>query len=122
MERETTIIDLRGSDSSSTGVGFGVLADPTGRRGRNLRRAGRAVAVLFAVWLAALAVAGLGLLPGLGIPLASRAGIEPGPAPLKRGNPLVAANATRPALPSPAPAAAARPLPASARPLASPRR
>jgi hypothetical protein len=126
MPQQTTIIDLRGSDSSRTGVGFGVLADPTGRRGRNLRRVGRAVAVLFAVWLAALALAGLGLLPGLGIPLASRAGIETGPPPLEHANPLVAAKTTRPALPSPAaaaaPTAAARPPFASARPVASPRR
>src|SRR4051794_41579383 len=103
MERQTTIIDLRGSDSTPTGVGFGVLADPTGRRGRNLRRVGRAVAVLFAVWLAALALAGLGLLPGLGIPRASRTEIETGPPPLEQGDPLVAAEGTRPAPPSPAP-------------------
>ena len=72
MEQQTTIIDLRGSGRSSSAEDFGVLADPSGRRRRGLRRAGRAVAALFALWLAALALAGLGLLPGVGIPLASR--------------------------------------------------
>src|SRR3954470_11225285 len=91
MQQQSTIIDLRGSDSSPTGVGFSVLADPTGRRGRNLRRVGRAVAARFAVLLGAPAPARLGLPPGLGIPLAARAGTETGPPPLEQGDPLVAA-------------------------------
>lgn len=119
MEQETTIIDLRGSDPSSAGAGFGVLADPTGRRGRRLRRVGRAVAVLFAGWLAALALAGLGLLPGVGIPLAARAGAGSAPPPLDDRSPLVAAKRTGPALATPlasaTPAAAAPAAPVSVR-------
>jgi hypothetical protein len=110
MEHQTTIIDLRGSDSSSSGEGFGVLADSTGRRRRGLRRTGRAVAVLFAIWLAALALAGLGLLPGVGIPLASRAGADGAPPPIDDSSPLVAGKGTRPAL---AQAATARAVPAA---------
>jgi len=125
MERQT-IIDLRGSDSSPGGVGFGVLADPTGRRGRSLRRIGRAIAVLFAAWLAGLVLAGLGLLPELGIPLASRGGTDGGPTPLDARSPLVPAKSARPALAPPAaiPAArvAERPAPRSEGSLGSPRR
>jgi hypothetical protein len=98
MEPQTTIIDLRGSDASAADAGFGVLADPTGRRRRGLRRAGRAVAVVFALWLAALALAGLGLLPAVGIPLASRNAADGAPPPLDERSPLVAATGTRPAL------------------------
>jgi hypothetical protein len=98
MEHHTTIIDLRGPDSSSPGDGFGVLADSTGRRRRGLRRTGRAVAVLFAIWLAALALAGVGLLPGAGIPLASRSGADGAPPPIDDRSPLVATKGTRPAL------------------------
>jgi hypothetical protein len=120
MEHQTTIIDLRGSDSSSSGEGFGVLADSTGRRRRGLRRTGRAVAVLFAIWLAALALAGLGLLPGVGIPLASRAGAgaDGAPPPIDDSSPLVAGKGTRPALAHAATATAipaARAAPTSAR-------
>ena len=82
MEQQTTIIDLRGSGRSSSEEDFGVLADPSGRRRRGLQRAGRAVAGLFALWLAALALAGLGLLPGVGIPLASRTTADSAPPPL----------------------------------------
>ena len=118
MEHETTIIDLRGPDSSSPEDGFGVLADPTGRRRRGLRRIGRAVAVLFAIWLAALALAGVGLLPGVGVPLASRSGADGAPPPIDDRSPLVATEGTRPALTRAATAtatAAARATPTSAR-------
>ncbi|MGI8623592.1 MAG: hypothetical protein ACR2NB_08950, partial [Solirubrobacteraceae bacterium] len=98
MEQQSTIIDLRGSDSSSAGAEFGVLADPSGRRGRRLCRAGRAIAVLFAVWLVALALSGLGLLPATGIPLASRGGAGTAPPPMGDRNPLVAAKDAPPAL------------------------
>jgi hypothetical protein len=98
MEHQTTIIDLRGSGRSSSEDDFGVLADPSGRRRRGLRQAGRAVAVLFALWLAALALAGLGLLPGVGIPLASRTTAHGAPPPLDERSPLVAAQNTRPTL------------------------
>src|SRR5215211_6256198 len=97
MERQTTTIDLRGSDASSAAAGFGVLADPTGRRGRRLRRAGHVVAGLFALWLAALVLAGLGLLPAAGVPLASRTGPRTEPPPLDARSPLVSANGSKPA-------------------------
>jgi uncharacterized iron-regulated membrane protein len=122
MERQTTIIDLRGSGSASGGAGFGVLADPSGRRRRSLRRVGRAVAVLFALWLAALALAGLGLLPDMGIPLASHAGAGSAPPPLDARSPLVAVKGARPALATPAATPRARPVPASAGPAPSQRR
>ena len=118
MDHETTIIDLRGSGSSSPVEGFGVLADPSGRRRRGLRRTGRAVAVVFALWLAALALAGLGLLPGVGIPLASRTSADSAPPPMDGRSPLVADKGTRPALTHAARAtatAAARPAPAATR-------
>ena len=98
MEPQTTTIDLRGSGRASSGEDFGVLADPSGRRRRSLRRAGRAVTVLFGLWLAALALAGLGLLPDVGIPLASRTTADGAPPPLDERSPLVAAKDSRPAL------------------------
>jgi hypothetical protein len=98
MEHQTTIIDLRGSGRASSEADFGVLTDPSGRRRRGLRQAGRTVAVLFALWLAALALAGLGLLPGAGIPLASRTTADGAPPPLGERSPLVAAGDARPAL------------------------
>jgi hypothetical protein len=118
MERQTTVIDLRGSEGSAGGADFSVLADPTGRRGRRLRHAGRAVAVLFALWLAALVLAGLGLLPGDGIPLASRSGSGTEPPPLGARSPLVPAKGSEPALAArratPTAASHARSAPASA--------
>src|SRR5215212_6554516 len=93
MEHQTTIIDLRGSGRSSSAEDFGVLADPSGRRRRGLRRVGRAVAVLFALWLAAL------VLPGPGIPLASRTSADGAPPPLDARSPLVAAEDAAPAPP-----------------------
>jgi hypothetical protein len=118
MEHRTTIIDLRGSGTSSSEAGFGVLADPSGRRRRGLRRAGRAIAVVFALWLCALALAGLGLLPGVGIPLASRSA-DSAPPPLDDRSPLVAAKGTRPALahaPQVSRSAVAMRIPLTARP------
>jgi hypothetical protein len=47
-----------------------VLEDPTGRRARWLRRAGRLVFVVFLAWLVAIVLGGLGLLPVAGIPFA----------------------------------------------------
>jgi hypothetical protein len=45
-----------------------VLEDPTGRRARWLRRAGRLVFLVFLAWLVAIVLGGLGLLPVAGIP------------------------------------------------------
>ena len=49
--------------------GSSVLEDPTGRRARWLRRAGRVVFVVFLGWLLAIVLGGLGLIPAAGIPL-----------------------------------------------------
>ena len=49
--------------------GSSVLEDPTGRRARWLRRAGRVVFLLFLAWLLAIVLGGLGLMPVAGIPL-----------------------------------------------------
>src|SRR5450759_3101638 len=46
-----------------------VLEDASGRRARWMRRAGRAVFVLFLAWLVAIVLGGLGLTPVPGIPL-----------------------------------------------------
>ena len=50
------------------GGGSAVLEDPTGRRARWLRRAGRCVFLLFLAWLLAIVLGGLGLMPVAGIP------------------------------------------------------
>jgi hypothetical protein len=50
------------------GGGFAILEDPTGRRARWLRRAGRCVFLLFLGWLLAIVLGGLGLIPVAGIP------------------------------------------------------
>jgi hypothetical protein len=50
------------------GGGSAVLEDPTGRRARWLRRAGRGVFLLFLAWLLAIVLGGLGLMPVAGIP------------------------------------------------------
>jgi hypothetical protein len=52
------------------GGGRAVLEDPTGRRARWLRRAGRCVFLLFLAWLLAIVLGGLGLMPVAGIPFA----------------------------------------------------
>lgn len=108
MDPHATIIDVRGSDIASPVGEFGVLADPTGRRGRWFRHVGRAVALLFAAWLVALALTGLGLLPGVGIPLASHADARSAPPPLDHRSPLVNVKETPPALPAAAARVAAR--------------
>jgi hypothetical protein len=53
-----------------TGGGSAVLEDPTGRRARWLRLAGRCVFLLFLGWLLAIVLGGLGLMPVAGIPFA----------------------------------------------------
>lgn len=62
------VLDLRGAGSPAPGA---VLADPSGRRARLLGRAGRLVGLVFVAWFVCLVLAGLGLLPGRGIPLGS---------------------------------------------------
>jgi hypothetical protein len=57
-----------GFGTTDGGGGSAVLEDPTGRRARWLKRAGRGVSLLFLVWLLAVVLGGLGLIPVAGIP------------------------------------------------------
>ena len=66
------------------GGGSSVLEDPTGRRARWLRRAGRLVFVLFLGWLLAIVLGGLGLMPVTGIPLVHVLRPSQGPPPLAK--------------------------------------
>ncbi|MBE3035409.1 MAG: hypothetical protein IMZ74_19720 [Actinobacteria bacterium] len=59
-----------------------VLEDASGRRARWMRRAGRAVFVLFLAWLVAIVLGGLGLTPVPGIPLVRVLRPSQGPPPL----------------------------------------
>lgn len=52
-----------GGDTTVGDADRAVLEDPTGRRARWLRRAGRAVFLLFLAWLLAIVLGGLGLMP-----------------------------------------------------------
>jgi hypothetical protein len=64
--------------------GSSVLEDPTGRRARWLRRAGRLVFLLFLGWLLAIVLGGLGLMPATGIPLVHVLRPSQGPPPLAK--------------------------------------
>src|SRR6266852_702119 len=57
-----------GVETQASGGGSAVLEDPTGRRARWLRWAGRCVFLLFLGWLLAIVLGGLGLIPVAGIP------------------------------------------------------
>jgi hypothetical protein len=63
----TVVTDLRGTGGAPPPS---ILADPSGRRARNLRRTGTVIGLLLILWLLCLVLAGLGLLPARGIPLA----------------------------------------------------
>lgn len=64
------------------GGGLAVLEDPTGRRARWMRRAGRLVFALFLGWLLAIVLGGLGLVPVAGIPFTHVLRPSSGPSPL----------------------------------------
>jgi hypothetical protein len=66
------------------GGGFSVLEDPSGRRARWMRRAGRVVFIVFLGWLLAIALGGLGLAPVGGIPFTQSLRPSSGPAPLAK--------------------------------------
>jgi hypothetical protein len=69
-------------DTVLGGSGAPVLEDPSGRRARWMRRAGRLVFVVFLGWLLAIVLGGLGLMPVAGIPLADVLRPSQGPPPL----------------------------------------
>ena len=82
--------------------GSAILEDPTGRRARWMRWAGRLVFVVFLGWLLAIVVGGLGLLPVSGLPLTHvlRPSREPPPlSRLPRPKPPSASD-LRPAIPA----------------------
>lgn len=89
---------------TTVGGGPAVLEDPTGRRARWLRRAGRLVFVLFLVWLLAIVLGGLGLAPVAGIPLTHVLRPSSGPPPVVKATKprQPSASDLRPALPAPA--------------------
>src|SRR6266852_1014516 len=62
--------------------GTTVLEDPTGRRARWLRRAGRVVFVVFLAWLLVIVLGGLGLTPVPGIPFTHALRPSSGPPPI----------------------------------------
>ncbi len=66
------------------GDGRAVLEDPTGRRARWYRRAGRFVSLLFLAWLLAIVLGGLGLMPIAGIPGVNALRPSQGPPPLAK--------------------------------------
>jgi hypothetical protein len=72
------------SDTRKDEAGPSVLEDPTGRRARWMRRAGRVVFVLFLAWLLAVVLGGLGLMPVAGIPLTHVLRPSQGPPPLAK--------------------------------------
>jgi hypothetical protein len=100
------VIDLRGAHPRV--APSSVLADPSGRRARRLRIAGRAVASLFLLWLCGLVLAGLGLLPVSDVPLAGAIRVAEEPAqPSRLATPLPPSRADmRPARPLPSAGAA----------------
>ncbi|MGZ4337234.1 MAG: hypothetical protein ACXVRA_07955 [Gaiellaceae bacterium] len=71
-----------GMPGTTVGGGSGVLEDPTGKRARWLRRAGRFVFLLFPGWLLAIVLGGLGLMPVAGIPLVHVLRPSQGPPPV----------------------------------------
>ena len=79
-----------------------ILEDPSGKRARWLRRAGRVVFIVFFGWLVATVLGGLGLIPVTGIPFAHvlRPTLGPPPIvkPLRSREP--SASDLRPALPA----------------------
>jgi hypothetical protein len=105
---------------TTTGSGGGepaVLEDPSGRRARWMRRAGRVVFAVFLAWLVAILLGGLGLAPVPGIPLTHALRPSAGPPPLAR--------LPAPRQPSPADLLPALPdtaLPAQVSPAALPKR
>src|SRR5437868_8388457 len=93
------IVDLRGRHAVIAAAQ--VLADPSGRRARMLRRAGRVIAVVFLLWLVGLILAGLGILPAGSVPLAPS--VSPSaPPPLTHAPSLTQPTAAdlKPALPA----------------------
>jgi hypothetical protein len=75
---------LMGVGTTVGGGGSVVLEDPTGRRARWLRRAGRCVFLLFLGWLLAIVLGGLGLTPVAAIPFAHVLRASQGPPALAK--------------------------------------
>ena len=67
--RAERVLDLRGRAAAGAHA-VGVLEDPSGRRRVRIRWLGRASGAFFSVWLSALVLAGLGVIPRGVVPLA----------------------------------------------------
>jgi hypothetical protein len=110
---EPRVSDLRGTAAAPRGTA--VLEDPTGKRRRRLRLAGRAIAVVLTLWLLGLVLGGLGLDPVPGIPFARslRPAVAPPAVPrLPRPSPPSPAD-LQPALPAGARIVAGAPRPSA---------
>src|SRR5437763_4628058 len=79
------VLDLRGR--ALVRDSHPVLLDPSGARARVLAWVGRAVAIVFLVWLIGLVFAGLGLLPSSDLPF-GRAFVGQSPPALKSLPPI----------------------------------
>jgi hypothetical protein len=77
LDAPPRVIDLRGTRGPIPSPA--ILVDPSGRRARHLRVAGRVLGSVFLLWLCGLLLAGLGLVPASDIPFAGtiRAAQEP---------------------------------------------
>ncbi len=82
--RQKGVLRMVTPTTTFSDVGSAVLEDPTGRRARWMRRAGRVVFVVFLGWLLAIVLGGLGLVPVDGIPLTHALRPSAGPAPLAK--------------------------------------
>jgi hypothetical protein len=81
--------------------GSAVLEDPTGKRARWMRWAGRFVFVLFLAWLLAVVLGGLGLTPVVGLPFTHVLRPSQGPPALGKVQPRQpSASDLRPAVPA----------------------
>src|SRR3954452_20848023 len=105
------VSDLRGN--AGVPAPAAVLEDPTGRRRRRLRFAGRVLAVALTLWLVALVLGSVGLSPVPGVPFAHV--LRPASAPaaakkLPKPQPPTVAD-LEPALPARSPRTAIAPQP-----------
>ena len=99
LAEHVRVSDLRGRAAPAPGTA--VLEDPTGRRRRRLRLAGRAIALALTLWLVALVAGGVGLNPVPGVPFAHI--LKPAAPPTTRHEPPPAppsASDLEPALPA----------------------
>ncbi len=76
-QKAMEVLDLRGRRSSAKERS--VLADPSGRRARVVKRLGQVIALVFLIWLIGLVLAGLDILPPHRLPLGRELFAQPAP-------------------------------------------